>query len=164
MGYDLYNAKGEHFRWHAGLWLAVLDLAKRHGWEPKGTMLSRSWRKRRVKEAYGNSLPRAKRLQLMKEMMKAWTKDYDSNDGQTVTTIDVQTLAAALEEALRRLSGDELEDLKWEWVYRFVSDFAEANQYEVSEIKLATYLYTDRLDERIREFLVFCRGGAFEIW
>lgn len=87
MGYDLYNEKGEDFRWNMDTWGKVLQLAERYGWTAQGTQSAQLY------EADGSPV-------YSDEILNSWDGGYCSNDLQTVTAEDSAALADALERAL----------------------------------------------------------------
>ena len=79
MAVELTNVLGEDYSLSNSVWSLVLNLAQRYGWKPLGTL-----RPAELDES------------------TTWGGDYDTSDGQTVTSAD----AAALSRALRAAIAD----------------------------------------------------------
>lgn len=86
MGMDLYRLKDSaYFRWNIFEWKAVLELALRNGWQPMGT-----------RKPSGPPVP-----------MPEWDGNYVQNVYQVVVDQDAMAMATALEKGLLGMPGPE---------------------------------------------------------
>src|SRR5215475_9360025 len=85
MGYDLHNKHGDYFCASGGSWEFLLDTARKHGWEPSGTLAPEF--------DEGGETSASDRA--------SWTGGYFSNDFQRVSDNDARNIAAALRKALK---------------------------------------------------------------
>jgi hypothetical protein len=174
MGMGL-SGKGGYFRFSNYAWRAALELAHEHGWEPTGTEVPEitvyapddttideeaTWVER---QAYGD-----------------WEGDYFYTDGRLVTDADAANIADALERALdyvpeeggfakpvltaaqwQALMHGELSDEEiMEAMDRYVKHRAECPP-QIPPHTPAFYFAGEK--DYLREFITFCRAGAFAI-
>ncbi len=90
----------------------------------------------------------------------SWCGTYLTNDGQLVTTADAANLASALERALPDLSDDvtDLTPLPQSPLEAFV----RVRQRQSRAKLLRMFGGEDKA--YLKEFIVFCRKGGFEIY
>lgn len=164
MGMDLYRVKDQtYFRWGRPYWIALLELAMRYGWQPM--------------------------LESDPEMMNFGPIGrYGWNRGEIVIDEDAKSLAAALERALPDIPDEKAV------VHKKAVDFQDVLKQEpptmlleVDKIHdLAKLLDAEILvggvfkesvwdtmncfeklagtQYKIRDFIKYLRGGAFQIW
>lgn len=96
------------FDLNLGAWAEVRSLARRHGWEPLGTVTPTE------KDADGLSIPPDSEA-------GAREMDYTTNGAQRVLARDAAALADALERALK--TGDPSKEEELEWVADFLPAF-----------------------------------------
>ncbi|MDB6035783.1 MAG: hypothetical protein JWM16_6121 [Verrucomicrobiales bacterium] len=77
MSFDLHSERGERFKFSSAGWEYYLSLAGEYGWQAAGTLPP-------------DGIPDS----------DSWPKTYDSSDGQCVSEVDAEALAAALQAAL----------------------------------------------------------------
>ena len=134
---DLTNQSGDTFRFGNMSWAFLLNLAERYGWKPAGTAKPEGW----------------------KEESK-WPGNYDSSDGQTVTSDDAKALAkavrAALEDKKLETRAKELEADFRRWIEERVGPEL-AKTYQVGLGKEENYR------PHLNKFIEFCNKGPFMI-
>ena len=85
----LRSRQGKTFALSAGHWAVLLNVARCYGWTPAGTLPPADW-----------------------PATQAWTGQYDTSDGQVVTTAEATTLAKTLHSAAAGPQiGQALEDM-----------------------------------------------------
>lgn len=136
MGMDLSGPAGD-FWWDVFSWRKLLRVAEQHGWEPAGTTLGEA----ELRDMHDG----------------VWSGGYTSNDSQVVGVEDADRLAAALEQALPAIPD---------------ADVLAPHRGEDGRIVLAPngpaiedmdwFCGPDSKDH-IREFIRYCRAGAFSI-
>lgn len=138
MGYDLRNGD-----WYLGLtisgWRKLLDLGRRFGWHPLGTVLT----DKSVRTVYGNQEPTQ---EVIDSAIASWDGAYLACEGQYVTAEDARNLADALETALPFL-GDQSSSA---W-----SKIEYDEDHENS--------WKDSRSELLLELIEFCRRGSFRV-
>jgi hypothetical protein len=137
MGVDLNSIAGDSLHTSHMMWSFVLNLAERYGWHPAGT------------EPPAELEPGEK-----------WLGDYDTNDGQKVTTDDALALAKALESAANdpqlHLAVAAVADAHQDLLKsQFGSGAASFWRDRIVDL--------DNLYETIRDFSYFCEDGEFLI-
>ena len=85
MGYDLHNKYGDYFCATVASWDFLLDIARKHGWEPSGT-LAPEFNEGGETSAFDRA---------------NWAGGYFSNDFQRVSDNDARNIAVALRKALK---------------------------------------------------------------
>src|SRR5947209_19642119 len=83
MSFDLHNDAGDHLKCSNVFWWKVVDLARANGWHPRG-----------AEPAPGCT---------GRNSWRDTDATYMTNDFQTVTRADAQSLANALETALQEI-------------------------------------------------------------
>jgi len=137
MAVSLTNALGEDYRLGNSVWSLVLNLAQRYGWKPLGTLLPAE-------------LDESTRL----------SGDYDTSDGQTVTSTD----AAAFSQSLRAATADRNLEMA---VRKVIVAIAEAVRAQFGDDIAALYMSSmpaaDDLRPILEDLCDFCRQGEFVI-
>jgi hypothetical protein len=95
MGFSLKNESGESFSIENQTWSSALDIARRYGWKPMGTLPNPDFLKKRARDPDGGYDEN-----MYNELMKSWDGSYLTKENQTVTYADALNMAFALEEAL----------------------------------------------------------------
>jgi hypothetical protein len=134
MGVDLCSESGEDTGFGYVGWSMVLELARRYGWKPQGT-----------EPPEGMDDP------------STWEGEYESSDGQRVTAADAEALADALTLAV---NGPKLH----ETVLRMDERDREQVRKQLGPELAASYVGVKDFQEyreSLREFVEFCRKGAF---
>lgn len=135
------RGEGGFFRWSTIAWDKVLDLADAHGWERAGTLAPV------CVDEFGRPF-----------RIAGWDGSYDTNDGQVVLAEDAAALACALESALDDIPdfecGEKLVEMNLGSVLTMEMDNPDLTP-------AAFFSGPDK--ERLAEFILFCRAGAFEI-
>lgn len=137
MGYDLFSqTTGEDFRWSQPFWGRVLELARKNGWQQKGTTIPMDYHR------------------------SDWDGNYWYNSGEIVEVEDALSLADALTRALDTLPKEDVSvskspvfnetTKKWE-----VADF--------SHTPVEHFFSGSSGRKSLEEFIAFCRKGSFEI-
>ena len=136
MGMDLYNSKGEYFRFNGIEWGYILHLAYEHGWEAPGTIREVMTNSPKVvghkiepvtrretlfnfdedeytEEELNEIVSRRKVVIYDPEFAPEYETDsesyYFTNDGQLVTKDDALAIADALDKAVEKLSAPRIE-------------------------------------------------------
>ena len=163
MRYDLRNSQGE-FRLVKGEWEKALSLARMYGWEPLGTAAA-VWAEAGLdgqeKREHEHVNPR-------------WRDGSGRNDHRIVTAGDAANLAAALERALDDLPDQDcleyaksrLKDLCAAWgVPPPRPEFGELIVLDGPTADRASprEFFSGPGKQQIRDFIAFCRSGAFTI-
>lgn len=111
MGFDLHNNHGDYFRATASGWQLLLEAARKHGWEPAGTLA-----------------PEFNEGGVTSEAERAdWEGGYYSNDYQRVGSDDARNMAAALRTALKT---DKFSD-EDEWYIRHFAAYCQSGSFEI---------------------------------
>ena len=133
----------------------ALELARRHGWRPRGTRPPESF------NAYA--------------LQADWFGWYLTNDGQMVTAADAQALADALECSLQDIPD---EDVKMDWSPQlWVDDLPEwlaPHERELVEDGLQQHalvvmeqnpyeFFAGAEKQYLMRFMRFCRMGSFVV-
>ncbi len=136
MSMDLVNKAGST-RCTVFFWGQLLGLARMYGWKPAGTQAPRDWSS--------------------EEEGRAWSGDYVSNSGQIVSAEDAAGLANAMERGL-----DDIPEFYAAW---HKADKDEDGKPWIPAGKKLSPLeaLSGENKPEIREFIAFCRQGAFEI-
>ena len=137
MGYDLYSQSGEEYRWTQVFWGQVLALAKKYGWEPKGTVIPKDYDS------------------------NDWDGNYWHNSGQTVEPKDAVNLAEALEKSLDHLPAQEIDIPKVEFLMDPITHLPKITNWD--NIPLENFFSGQRGRGSLESFIDFCRKGSFEI-
>jgi hypothetical protein len=111
MGYDLHNKHGDYFRANIARWPFLLDTARKHGWEPSGT-LAPEYNEGGETTAFDRA---------------TWDGGYFSNDFQRVSDNDARNIAAALRKALKTAEFSP-ED---EWYLRHFIAYCQNGSFEI---------------------------------
>jgi hypothetical protein len=174
MGMDL-SGKGGYFRFSNDAWYAALELAHEHGWEPAGTKPPEIAVYAPDGTTVDEEVPRVER-----QAYEDWDGDYFYNDDRLVTDEDARNIADALERALDLVPEEGgfakpvLTAAQWQALAR-----GELSDEEISEA-LDRYIkhraerppqippqtpacYFAGQKDYLREFITFCRAGAFAI-
>lgn len=113
MGFDIQNSVGDEFSCSNMFWFNILEIAEANGWEPKGTTL---WDDDNNKED------------------EDWDGTYATNDGQCMSTEDMENMLNALKKARKEgvtkdWQGNAIKD--WEgstwmsWIEKLIKFFDE---------------------------------------
>ena len=173
MGMDL-SGKGGYFRFSNYGWRAALELAHEHGWEPAGTVPP----KFTVYALDGVTVDEV-RTRAERQSYANWSGGYFTNDYQVVSDEDAANIAAALERALDDVpdesGGDHLltpaqhqayqrGELSEEKFNEVLKPIVERRAASLSQIppQTPTWYFAGEKDY-LREFITFCRAGAFFI-
>jgi hypothetical protein len=138
MSMDLVNERGTmHFTVY--VWDQILALAamRAYGWKPAGTLAPKDW----ASDGGG----------------REWSGGYFWNGGQTVTAEDAARLASALERAL-----DDIPDAYSAW-HKAVEGKDGGPLIPVGANLSPLEALSGENKTAVREFITFCRQGAFEI-
>jgi hypothetical protein len=174
MGMNL-SGEGRYFRFSPDAWRAALELAHEHGWEPAGTEPPKITAYAPDGTAVDEEATRVERL-----AYGDWYGDYYYTDGRLVTDEDARNIADALERALdlvpeeggfakpvltaaqwQALMYGELSDEEIrEAMDRYVKHRAECPP-QIPPQTPACYFAGQK--DYLREFITFCRAGAFAI-
>ncbi len=144
MGMDLISYSGAKFICSVEYYWRVLELAEINGWEPEGTTLPK-W----LLEEYG---------------WQDWDGDYYGNDYQVVNGEDAANLAQAVERGLDDIPDEavctlpELKCVQLVVPNGIVMHGATPGAYDDRDI--ISFLAGDK--QRLREFIDFCKAGAYE--
>lgn len=141
MGMDLVNETGT-FQFNIFCWENVLALAEMYGWSHAGTQSPVL-----DEDEQGD--------------FDDWHDGYFTNDGQTVTAADALAIADALERALDDIPDHNAIDHKTKKV-KTKSGCVDVVPRDAEISPLEALSGTNK--PFVREFIVFCRQGAFEIW
>lgn len=163
MGYDLQHVgttftslsnESGYFRWNIWGWPQVLGLAEKYGWEPQGTI---------IRDEDGDT-------------NHDWDGTYYSNSGQIVNAFDAKNLADALEQALPFVLEAYRKGSKAATGEVVTIDDAEAETELADTFAAIPVIFAGKLDtpdpevelagdhDYLRDFIKYCRTGAFEIW
>jgi hypothetical protein len=173
MGMDL-SGKGGYFRFSQGRWGAVLKLAHEHGWEPAGTVPPEFT----VYAPDGVTVDEV-RTRAERQSYANWEGGYFTNDTQVVSDEDAANIADALERALDDVpyggNGDDLlnstqyqaaqrGELSREELDKVLEQVMERRAGSPPRIppQTPTWYFAGEKDY-LREFITFCRAGAFVI-
>ena len=139
MNYYLKSKNGEKISFSTGDWTLYLNLAMLYGWEPQGTMKPKG---------YG--------------FFKKWNGNYDKvHEGQQVSNKDACNLAMAFETAL---SDPEFPEKSSELSKGFAKSIKETIEEATGHPYDLDYEISFNINvEYIKEFIVFCKLGAFTI-
>ena len=136
MGMDLINRQGTtHFTVY--VWGKILALARMYGWKPTGTQAPKDW----AEEEEG----------------RVWDGGYVWNGGQIVIADDAEELADALERAL-----DDIPGFYAAWHKADISEDG-GPLIPVEENLSPLEALSGENKPVVKEFIAFCRQGAFEI-
>ena len=155
MGYDLTSSSGQTHRWKVLGWWHLLNLAREHGWSPRGT------------EPPGDAAP-------------GWDGNYFHNEGQWVTADDAAALADALERLLTDPNREAVAASLASRMSQAVADSTEPSpdpsdvlRYPLAFIRgmlgqfgqnsIGLWQFSPEADQYLREFIEFCRAGPFKI-
>ena len=164
MGMDLSGAGGR-FRFTGEQWIAVLRLGCQYGWEAAGTEAPE------LPDENGEMV-----------VCDGWEGSYGFNDFQTVTADDAKNLADAIERALPDVP-DKAPTHKFEtlrhsdgtpmmmpliYVRRDKVEVIKAGGVPMRALKNGESLshyehFAGCGKDLLREFITFCRAGAFRI-
>jgi hypothetical protein len=173
MGMDL-SGKGGYFRFSNYGWRAALELAHEHGWEPAGTVPP----KFTVYALDGVTVDEV-RTRAERQSYANWSGGYFTNDYQVVSDEDAANIADALERALDDVpdegGGDHLltpaqhqavqrGELSEEELDKVIEQVMERQAASPPQIPFQTPAgYFAGEKDYLREFITFCRAGAFAI-
>jgi hypothetical protein len=173
MGMDL-SGKGGYFRFSHQNWRAILELAHEYGWEPAGTkppefivyapdgVTVDEVGTRAARQHHGN-----------------WDGGYFTNDLQVVDDQDAANIADALERALDDVPEEggrddlltpvqhqaaqrgELSREEWDKAIELFMDRQAAAPPQIQPQTIAWNFASEK--DYLREFITFCRAGAFAI-
>ncbi len=143
MSVDLFGKQG-HMPFNNLGWSKMLELAERHGWQPKGTQP-----------------PDMEGTQIVTNGSSDddWDGNYYTNDWQGVSPEDAANIAAALERALEDIPDhDAMEDK-----IRFIKDEPVVD-WDTADNTSAVEWFSGARRTRVKQFIAFCRGGGFSIY
>jgi len=141
MGMDLTGAGG-YAAWNWQGWRGILELANRYGWVPAGTEPP-SWDEGGPWDG------------------RPWSRTYFSNDGQRVTAEDAHALADALKRALPDMPDEDAVAHKMETIACLPDGTVLRAPKRGVELSLLESFAGGQ--QRLREFIAFCRAGEFAI-
>jgi len=129
--------------WNWRGWTGLLELGRRYGWIPAGTEPplcdeGGPW----------DGGP--------------WNGTYFSNSGQRVTTEDAHALADALEQALPDMPDEDAVAHKMVIVARWHDGTPRRAAKPGAELSLLERFAAGQ--QKLREFIAFCRAEEFAIW
>jgi hypothetical protein len=157
MGYDLISQSGACHQWKSVGWWYLLNLARSAGWEPTGTIAPAG------------------------VDAEEWDGNYFRNDGQMVTAGDAEGLADALarllEDPERRSKADGIGrrmDLaladggenaagRYPDVITYPLEFFRGMLKHFGQVSVGRWSCSEENERYLRDFIAFCRGGAFRI-
>ncbi len=142
MGMDLNSAKGCTERFGQSTWASMLQLAYLYGWEPLGT------------EPHQWIDPETGELDERSQDPDKWDRNYTSNDFQWVTEEDAARIAQALENALEDILDHDVGETRVEYGPKMVFTGPGV------PTGLLEY-FSGAGKQRVRDFVAFCRDGAF---
>jgi hypothetical protein len=174
MGMDL-SGEGGYFRFSIHGWRATLGLAHEHGWEPAGTEPPEFTVYAPDGVTVDEVAARAER-----QSYANWDGGYFSNSCQVVCDEDAANIADALERALDDVPDEDHEDdlltpaqhqayqrgeLSHEELFdEAIEQFRERQAPSPPQIPPQTPAwYFAGEKDYLREFITFCRAGAFFI-
>jgi hypothetical protein len=173
MGMDL-SGKGGYFRFSNHRWRAALELAHEQGWEPDGTEPPEMTVYAPDGVTVDEVGTRAER-----QRYANWDGCYFMNNHQVVSDEDAANIADALERALDDVpdegGGDHLltpaqyqaahrDELSQEELDKAIEQFMERRAASPPQIPPQTPAwYFAGEKDYLREFITFCRAGAFSI-
>ena len=159
MGMDL-SGRGGYFRFSNTSWCKVLELAYGYGWKPAGTEPGQ-W----VDPSTGELAE-----QLSPDPDK-WDGNYITNAAQWVTDEDAASIADALEQALDDIPDSDTGE-KWVTygpanlptgpVERSLVEEGLAVSGANGSLSPPEY-FGGEAKQRVRDFIAYCRAGAFYI-
>ncbi len=105
----IIHGRGEEaFGFSLQAWIAVLQLAHDHGWQPAGTKPNVAHlRSLASPDTEGKDLDLAARV-VVAEAVASWDGNYTSDNHQIVTAADAANLADGIERGLVRIPDAEL--------------------------------------------------------
>jgi hypothetical protein len=174
MGMDL-SGKGGDFRFSHQNWRAILELAHEYGWEPAGTKLPEF-----IVYAPDGVTVDEVGTRAARQHHRNWDGGYFTNDLQVVDDKDAANIADALERALDDESDEGGRDDLLTPVQHQATQRGELSREELD--KAIEELFMEREaaappqiqpqtiasnfaseKDYLREFITFCRAGAFAI-
>jgi hypothetical protein len=173
MGMDL-SGKGGYFRFSNYAWRAALELAHEHGWQPAGTQLPNITVYAPDGVTIDEVATRAERPRHAN-----WDGGYFWNECQVVSDEDAANIADALERALDDVPDEgggyhlltpaqyqaaQRDELSQEDLDKAIEQFMEGQAASPPQIPPQTpACYFAGNKDYLREFITFCRAGAFSI-
>lgn len=158
MGYDLTNTAGEYFRWNVLGWWSILNLAVSSGWTPADAL---------EPDGYSEPVP--------------WDGNYFHNASQQVTPSDANAIADALERLLASPDRNQTAQRVSLAMQNAIDDPSITSESEVPDLltypvnfmrgvvgprggaHIGTLAFDEGVDRYVRDFITFCRRGAFRI-
>ncbi|HXE53914.1 MAG TPA: hypothetical protein VN541_12905 [Tepidisphaeraceae bacterium] len=146
---------GGYFRFARSGWAEVRELAMEFGWHPMGTRPGRNAIRRIRYALRGEGKAPTQIERAIARYREAYHGDYTVNEGQAVIARDSRNLADALQLALHAI-GDLFTETGERT--RMRCDFTEP------VLKMLRGFCDDESRTMLRQFIRFCRAGAFEIY
>ncbi len=132
MSITVTNGQGESHTYGGHFWGGILNFAEHYGWKPAGTARPKGF-----------------------GILRRWPGNYDSNDGQTVTTSDAKSLGRAILQSMNDPILDENIEILETSIRKDVLS-------RVGPELFASFAF--RFDKNAyREFGEFCLRGPFRI-
>ena len=172
MGMDLFTIGREeeedgYFRFGISAWEKMLELAEAYGWEPAGTVINHTAMAAQDTSPQGN-------VPTIVQCDDNARGDYWTNDGSIVTAADANALADAIERALRsgfRVERDRpyvppkrtLERLSLPLFLKLLQGSSEFRFLGNVDPEMPPEEVWRDHDVKLRNFVGFCRQGAFAI-
>jgi hypothetical protein len=153
MNYDLKNLNGDTHTWNASSWWYLLNIAFRYGWQPLGTEPAASTNR----------------------------SGYFKQTGETVHAADAAALAGALEGFYNDVCRDEIAGEVAERMQEVIgaaSGTTHSQQFDIfiepveavrkimnasGDHLIPVWNFSEHSNERLRQFIAFCRKGSFTI-
>jgi hypothetical protein len=168
MTMDLSGPGGERHFTHHG-WGVLLDLARRSGWNPAGTLEPQGEEGRDGEEEVEldasdyevppESLAGQAVAALFPAGGDAALSSYFFNDGRRVTDADARALADALERALPDVPGHDAMEHK-----TFTHPGLPGVRLMDARTPVNPFEWFSGKKDVLRDFVAFCRRGGFAIW
>ena len=158
MGMDLYG-KGGDFWFSIHAWHYALELAHEHGWEPAGTEAPD------VMVYNPDGTVDEEMTAQYRYAAEEWSGDYFSNSRQWVTEEDAANIADALEQALDHIPKERTVGMEAATIHHKTptGETISGVPAETGE-HLGPYdWYSGEAKQKLRDFITFCRAGAFSI-
>jgi hypothetical protein len=156
---------GGVIRMNMASWYFALELGKRYGWEPRGTLRPRPRGRRAGRAGLGDgSTYRPHTGQ------HAWYNSYVGLHGRRVTRADARAWAGALEAALPDVPGHDATAHKPRAypvpaaMARMLHDMPDDDLPDPSQYVRAFEWFSGPRKTLLKEFIAFCRWGGFAIF
>jgi hypothetical protein len=164
---------GGYLRFSNYAWCVALELAHEHGWEPAGTEPPE------VTVYAPDGVVDEVATRAKRQRYANWDEVYLTNNRQVVSDEDAANIADALERALDDMPDESAEDdlltpaqhqayqggeLPQEDLDKAIEQFMEGQAASPPQIPPQTpACYFAGNKDYLREFITFCRAGAFAI-